>query len=85
MLSLEVQQPSRISIRVVRGYSGFHSSRCWGIRPYLELRGRSVSFLSCGRPRGSSRVSIGVTGLFLSQEGKVGIPLESKQWNRPPS
>ena len=44
MLSLEVQQPSQTSIYVVRGYSGFHSSRWWGIRPYLELRGKSVSF-----------------------------------------
>ena len=41
--------------------------------------------MSCVRPRASSRVSIGETGLFLSQEGKVGIPLESKQGNRPPS
>ena len=35
--------------------------------------------------RGSCRVSIREKGLPLSYEGKVGIPLESKQRNQPPS
>ena len=34
---------------------------------------------------GSSRVSIGEKGLFLSCEGKVRIPLETKQENQPSS
>ena len=35
--------------------------------------------------RGSSQVSIGEKCLLLRCEGKVGIPLESKQGNWPPS
>ena len=33
--------------------------------------------------QGSSQVSLGETGLFLRCEGKVWIPLESKQGNQP--
>ena len=35
--------------------------------------------------RGSSGASVGETGLLLNCEGKVGIPLESKQENLPSS
>ena len=44
MLFVEVQHGSQSSFCVVRGNSGFHSSRCRGIRPYLKLRGNSVFF-----------------------------------------
>ena len=43
-LFLEVQQGIQTSILVVRGYLGFISSQFMGIRPYLELKGNSVSF-----------------------------------------
>ena len=44
-----------------------------------------LSILStCGRIfHGSSQVTIGETGFILRCEGKVGIPLESEQGNRP--
>ena len=83
MLSLEVQQPSQTSIYVVRGYSGFHSSRWWGIRPYLELRRKLVSFHLSTGTRGTYRVKIRETGLLLRCEGKVGIPLQLKQGSQP--
>ena len=41
VLFLEVQQGSQTSIRVVRGYSGFHSSRCRGTGPHLKMRGQT--------------------------------------------
>ena len=34
-LFLEVQQGSQTSLCIVRRYTEFHSSCCWGIRPYL--------------------------------------------------
>ena len=33
---LELPQGSQTSLRVVRGNSGFHSSHCRGVRPYLS-------------------------------------------------
>ena len=32
-LFIEVQQGIQTSVRIVRGYSGFHVSRCRGIKP----------------------------------------------------
>ena len=81
-LSLEVHQTS---LRVVRGYSWFHSCRCRKIRPYLELRWNSLSFQISAGLWSSSRASIGDTGLPLRCKGKVGFPLESKHGNRPSS
>ena len=43
-LFLEVQQGSQTSLSVVTGSSEFHSSRCHGISPYVELRGNTMSF-----------------------------------------
>ena len=40
-------------------------------------------FVLWQEPRVSSRVSIGETGLLSRCPGKVGIPLESRQGNRP--
>ena len=52
VLFLELQRGSQNSLRVVRGSSGFHSSWCRGIMPFLELRGNSGSFrLATGTPR----------------------------------
>ena len=38
------QHGSQTSLTVTRRNSGFHSSLCWGIRTYVELRGYSESF-----------------------------------------
>ena len=44
-----VKKVSQTSLRVVRGYSGFHSRWCRGIRPFEgEIGGLST----CGRIRG---------------------------------
>ena len=63
------------SLRVVMGYSGFHSSRCRGINPYLDLSGNSVSCRILAESQDSSRVSIGEKCLHLRCKGKVRIPL----------
>ena len=44
-LFLEDQNGRQASHPVVRGFLGFHCSRCRGIRTYLKLRGHSVSFV----------------------------------------
>ena len=44
-LFLDVQQGNQTSVSVVTGNSGFHSSHCHGITPYVELKGNRMSFL----------------------------------------
>ena len=53
----------------MRGYSGFHVSRCRGIRPYPELRGNSVSFQPVQEPWGSSHVESRESAL-ISRRGR---------------
>ena len=50
-------QESQVSIRVVRGLSGFLCSQCRGIRPHLELR---------PEPQGSSPVLTWISGFLWS-------------------
>ena len=48
----EDRQGRQASHPVVRGYSGFHWSRCRGIRTYLEGRGNLASFFFAARSVG---------------------------------
>ena len=80
-----MKQGYQNSLQVVSGYSGFHSSRFTRIRPDLEWREDSVPFDLWKELRAFSRVSIGETDLLLRFDGKIGIPLKSKQENRPSS
>ena len=43
-LFLEVQQGCQTSLSVVTETLEFHSSHCHGISPYVELRGKMMSF-----------------------------------------
>lgn len=63
VLFLKLQRGSQNSVHVARGSLGFHLSRCRGIRPFLELRGNSVSF----------RLVAGTSG-FLSSFNRSDIP-----------
>ena len=71
----EYQHGRQASHHVVKGYLGFHWSRCKGIRAYLELRGHSVSFFLEAGSAGSIRNSTSETGLLLWCEGKLGFLL----------
>ena len=48
-LFLDVQQGNQTSVSVATGNSGFNSSHCHGISPYVELRGNRMSFLLTAR------------------------------------
>ena len=56
-LFLVVPWGSQALLRLMRWCSGWHSSRCRGMRPYLQWTGTSGSFLTVAWPRSSSRVS----------------------------
>ena len=56
---LELQQGSQTSRCVMRGNSGFHSSHCRRIRPYIGSRGNSLSF----------PLAAGNSGFILSCDG----------------
>ena len=58
-LFLEVQQGSQTPLSVGTGNMEFHSSRCHGISPYVELRGTMMSF----------RLTAGTKVYFLSFNG----------------
>ena len=53
---LEVKQESQTSLSVGTGNMEFHSCRCHGISPYVELRGYTMSF----------RLTAGTLGFFSS-------------------
>jgi len=73
------------SLHVVMGYSGFHSSQCREISPYLDLSGNSVSCRISAESQDSSQVSISGKCLHLRCKGKVRIPLVSRWENWPSS
>ena len=55
-LFLEVQQGCQTSLSVATETSEFHSSGCHGVSPYVELRGKTMSF----------RLTAGTSGFFSS-------------------
>ena len=65
-----MQQQSQHSLRVLRGYLAVHLDQCRGIRPYLELRGNSVSFQLVAGTAWFSGILIDETGLHLRFKGK---------------
>ena len=73
-LFIEVQQGIQTSVRIVRGYLGFHVSRCRGIKPYLELRQNLVSF----------RPAAGTKGLLSSRIRGIGSHLEMRWGTQGP-
>ena len=82
-LFLEVQQGSQTSLSVATGNSEFHSNRCHGISPYVELRGTQCPFNLEQGPRGPSPVSTSETRQHFQCEWNIGIPLQSKNENQP--
>ena len=69
-------------LRVVTSSSGLHLKRCPGIRTYLEWTGKSFSFRMWHNPRDFVSFQC-ETGLLLRCDGKVVIPFQTKQGNRP--
>jgi len=83
VIFLEVQQGCQTSLHVVRGYSGFHLSRCRGIRLYFEIRDDS-RFDSRGIPTFPSHIRGGLSHL-LKLERNPAVPAQVERIPRSPS
>ena len=93
---LVLPQRSQVSIRVARASAGVLWSHGRGIRPQFSWKGKSqgVSRVVAGSvcslelprgPEGASHVVSGKSGILLSYEGCLGIPLESVEATRASS
>ena len=72
-----------VPLRVVTLSTGLHSKRCPGIRFVSRVDGEISVFWNVTRP---TRLRLELrceTGLLLRCDGKVGIPFQTKQGNRP--
>ena len=76
---LELQQESQTSLCVLRGYSGSIRVSAGESVLISSSGGTRCPFIFQQEPRDTYRVKISETGLLLRCEGKVGIPLPSKQ------
>ena len=93
---LVLPQGSQVSIQVARASAGVLWSHGRGIRPQFAWKGESqgVSLVAAGSvgslelprgPEGASHVVSGKSGILLSYEGCLGIPLESVEATRASS
>ena len=77
-----MQQGSQTSLRVVKGYSGILNTIRVGAEDsvlVLIWAGTRWPFDLCQEPQGSSRVSIGETGLLLMCKGNIGFPTSRRR------
>ena len=93
---LVLPEGSQVSFQVVRASAGVLWSHGRGIRPQFAWKGESqgVSRVAAGSvgslelprgPEGASHVVSGKSGILLSYEGCLGIPLESVEATRASS